>query len=235
MMYKDEIMYNDELSKLYPNKAQWEQAVMDCVHSRGKHLGNLKLSVDELWDKSLDDVIKRYKELGSKQPAPTLNNNPSVHDLVIIDLIQQTDGNHLLAKGLWDRKRVGLETYGTPLQAFNGRDCEQDAVEEILDYICYLKQSLLEGKSYLEPIYHRSIALAVDQMNLTYINKEEAARKALVDKAPYHHIILEVDGVVQEYHIQELTWELAARIALDEATLGAERAIDKVLLLNRPI
>jgi len=105
-----------------------------------------------------------------KQPAPTLNNNPSVHDLVIIDLIHRTDGNRLLAKGIWDRKAIGLKTYGTPLQAFNGRDCEQDAVEEILDYICYLKQSLLEGKSYLEPIYHRSIALAIDQMNLSYVN-----------------------------------------------------------------
>ena len=146
----------NELSKLYPNKAQWDQAVMDCIHSRKHHLGNSGLSVDELWDKSESDVIERYKELEPKQPASTLSTGYSVHDLVIIDLIRLTDGNQMLAKALWDRK--GQDPFA---RVYGG---------EILDYICYLKLSLLEGKSYLEPIYHRSIALAIDQMNLSYVN-----------------------------------------------------------------
>lgn len=106
----------------------------------------------------------------TQQPAPKGNGNPSVHDLVIIDLIQASDGHALLAKELWERKAIGLAEYKIPLQANNGRDCERDCIEEMADSICYLKQGILEGKTYLEPIYHRAIALAVDTINLREIN-----------------------------------------------------------------
>jgi hypothetical protein len=104
------------------------------------------------------------------QSAPIRRTTTPIHDLVIIDLITYTTGNHLLAKELDDRKKIGYKEYGTYLQAFNGRDCERDAIEEMADSICYLKQGILEGKTYLEPIYHRQIALAVDTINLQYIN-----------------------------------------------------------------
>lgn len=104
------------------------------------------------------------------QPAPIRRTTTPIHDLVIIDLISYTTGNHLLAKEIDDRKAIGLAEYGTPLQAFNGRDCETDAIEEMVDSICYLKQGIMEGKSYLEPIYHRQIALAVDTINLRAIH-----------------------------------------------------------------
>ena len=105
------------------------------------------------------------------QPAPIKRTTTPIHDLVIIDLIGTgLSGNELLMKELNDRKAIGLAEYGTPLQAHNGRDCEKDAIEEMADMICYLKQGILEGKTYLEPIYHRAIALAVDTINLREIN-----------------------------------------------------------------
>lgn len=106
------------------------------------------------------------------QPAPIKRTTTPIHDLVIIDLIDSSfaGGRELLMKEINDRKAIGLAEYGTPLQAHNGRDCEKDAIEEMADMICYLKQGIIEGKSYLEPIYYRAIALAVDTINLRTIN-----------------------------------------------------------------
>ena len=64
------------------------------------------------------------------QPDPTPNDNPPIVDLVIEDLRQ--------------RKLLGIERYGTPLQAFNGRDPLLDAFEEAMDLVIYLKQCLME-------------------------------------------------------------------------------------------
>jgi hypothetical protein len=107
------------------------------------------------------------------QPAPIKNSNVPIHDSVVMDLMISFDPDvnvGLLMKEIHDRKAIGLVTYDTPLQAFNGRDCETDAIEEMVDSICYLKQGIMEGKSYLEPIYYRAIALAVDAINLRAIN-----------------------------------------------------------------
>lgn len=64
------------------------------------------------------------------QPAPTPTDGPAIQDLVIADL--------------QERKRVGMERYGTLLQAFNGRDAYVDAYEEALDLCCYLRQLITE-------------------------------------------------------------------------------------------
>ena len=45
-----------------------------------------------------------------------------------------------LLEDLEDRKKQGIQTYGTPLQTWNGRKCIQDAYEEALDLGVYLKQ-----------------------------------------------------------------------------------------------
>lgn len=117
--------------------------------------------VDAIWDEAMR----------TPQPAPIKRDTTPVHDLVIIDLIGTgLNGNDLLMREINDRKAIGLAEYGTPLQAHNGRDCEVDAIEEMADMICYLKQGLMEGKSYLESIYYRAIALAVDTINLREIN-----------------------------------------------------------------
>lgn len=63
---------------------------------------------------------------------PTPNGGPYVHDLVAADLQQ--------------RKELGTERYGTPLQPANGRDALRDAYEELLDGACYLRQYIEEGR-----------------------------------------------------------------------------------------
>jgi hypothetical protein len=43
-----------------------------------------------------------------------------------------------------ERKQLGIERYGRPLETHNGRDAVQDAVEEAIDLAVYLKQVELE-------------------------------------------------------------------------------------------
>jgi hypothetical protein len=64
------------------------------------------------------------------QPSPIRNTLPAIQDLVAADVAE--------------RKQVGIERYGTPLQAFNGRDALRDAYEEALDLCQYLRQAIYE-------------------------------------------------------------------------------------------
>jgi hypothetical protein len=66
------------------------------------------------------------------EPEPIKNDGPSIHDLVVNDMIQ--------------RKWHGRNKYGTFLQAHNGRNALQDAYEEVLDLAVYLKQKIEEEK-----------------------------------------------------------------------------------------
>ena len=59
------------------------------------------------------------------QQLPTPNDEPFIHDEVAADIL--------------DRKRIGIERYGTPLQPFNGRDSSRDLYEELLDAAVYVK------------------------------------------------------------------------------------------------
>jgi hypothetical protein len=64
------------------------------------------------------------------QPKPVANNSTPITDLVIEDIKE--------------RKRIGMERYGTPLQANNSRDALWDAYEEALDLCQYLRQLIEE-------------------------------------------------------------------------------------------
>jgi len=64
------------------------------------------------------------------EPAPIPNDRPSIHDLVIGDMLS--------------RKEMGLKKYGTILQAGNGRNSLKDAYEEVLDLAVYLRQKIEE-------------------------------------------------------------------------------------------
>lgn len=66
------------------------------------------------------------------QVAPTPNDGPSCHDLVI--------------KDLEERKQFGLRKYGSLLQPNNGRSFLQDAYEEALDLCAYLRGKLEEER-----------------------------------------------------------------------------------------
>lgn len=61
---------------------------------------------------------------------PVPNDRPSIQRLVREDLI--------------DREEIGIQRYGTTLQAHNGRDAPRDAYEEALDLACYLRQAIEE-------------------------------------------------------------------------------------------
>jgi hypothetical protein len=59
------------------------------------------------------------------QPLPAVNDSPDIQSMVVADIIQ--------------RRQVGIERYGTALQAHNGRDMLRDAYEEALDLAIYLR------------------------------------------------------------------------------------------------
>jgi hypothetical protein len=67
------------------------------------------------------------------QPPPVINSGVAVQSLVRADLEV--------------REQLGVQRYGTPLQAFNGRDALRDAYEEALDLACYLRQAIQERDS----------------------------------------------------------------------------------------
>ena len=65
------------------------------------------------------------------EPPPVPNTNKPVWELVIEDMEA--------------RNKFGIEKYGTPLQANNGRNALKDAYEEVLDLAVYLRQAMEEG------------------------------------------------------------------------------------------
>jgi hypothetical protein len=64
------------------------------------------------------------------QPSPIINKNPILQELVMEDMAK--------------RLELGIERYGTGLQADNGRDMLQDAYEEALDLCVYLRGIMYE-------------------------------------------------------------------------------------------
>ena len=76
------------------------------------------------------DIAKALDGVAMHQPAPLRNDQACIQDKVIADIVE--------------RKRVGLERYGTLLQSFNGRDALLDAYQEALDLVIYLRQELDE-------------------------------------------------------------------------------------------
>jgi len=81
----------------------------------------------------------------ASQPMPTKNNNEYIQDLVIDDLRKMSPATLPIIDDIEERKQFGIKKYGTALQAHNGRDCLQDAFEENLDLVMYLKQYMVEN------------------------------------------------------------------------------------------
>ncbi len=50
----------------------------------------------------------------------------------------------LVLKDMEDRRKMGIEKYGTPLQPFNGRDPLVDLYQELLDACVYIRQAIEE-------------------------------------------------------------------------------------------
>lgn len=68
----------------------------------------------------------------TRQPDPVPNDQAEIADLVLADMAE--------------RKRIGMERYGVPLQPFNGRSALWDAYEEVLDLAVYLRQQIEEDR-----------------------------------------------------------------------------------------
>jgi hypothetical protein len=113
------------------------------------------------------------------EPPPVANDGPSMHDLVIHDLIliisRKGEINNPTMNSfislMTERKRFGLEKYNTVLQAFNGRNPLNDLVDELLDALVYAKQDIVEQeKNNSEPAglihakthYNRLLTLSKD-------------------------------------------------------------------------
>lgn len=81
-----------------------------------------------------DDMIDIGIDMDVKQVTPPIpNKEEHVVNQVMYDLHK--------------RKVFGIKKYGTPLQPNNGRDALQDAYEEALDLVQYLKQRLMEERA----------------------------------------------------------------------------------------
>jgi hypothetical protein len=81
------------------------------------------------------------------QQLPVPTGGPSMHDLVIQDLVHwppPAAEKEAVAALLAARKQLGLDRYGSLLQAGNQRDWRRDLSEELADAAVYARQGLEE-------------------------------------------------------------------------------------------
>lgn len=80
------------------------------------------------------------------QDAPKKNELAPVWEAVIADEMAtgSSFNQEYIVPDMQKRNVKGIESYGTPLQPFNGRDALLDAYEEALDLVVYLKQADIE-------------------------------------------------------------------------------------------
>lgn len=65
-----------------------------------------------------------------------------------------------IAEDVEARIRLGERKYGTRLKAHNGRDAMLDAYQEILDFLNYIKQGVIEDRPGCQRLYDSAISLA---------------------------------------------------------------------------
>src|ERR1035437_3177362 len=95
-------------------------------------------------------IIPRWEQ----QPDPIKNEHPAIWDLVLKDMEGAQFGHptqekmhHILIEHINLRDKSGEDKYKVRLQPFNGRNALQDAYEEFLDAIVYLRQAMYEEAS----------------------------------------------------------------------------------------
>lgn len=92
--------------------------------------GNEQVALS-LWRTHVHEDQPQLKQRAGDQPLPAkVRGAQPIHELVMADILA--------------RARLGIQRYGTPLQAHNGRDALQDLYEELLDAAQYLKQVIEE-------------------------------------------------------------------------------------------
>lgn len=93
------------------------------------------------------------------QPMPLANTNTP-----IIDLVLKWVNDPLVRQDFLDRSAVGLQRYGTLLQAHNGRDALKDARDEFVDGPMYLMQAFEEEEDALEKLVLAELLMAALQV-----------------------------------------------------------------------
>lgn len=78
------------------------------------------------------------------EPMPIVTDELSVHDLLIEHLSKRKLASPLIPH-IRDRKDLGLQKYGTILQASNGRNHRNDIFQELLDALIYTQQGIELG------------------------------------------------------------------------------------------
>lgn len=128
----------------------------------------------------------------SEQPKPKTNHHPASWGLVQDDL--QARGEHEVLGDIAERHLMGMAKYGTPLQPFNGRDSLQDAREESMDLVVYLKNVQQELPPVVPPgiehrmvsrMYHTALGLmcALKDYQVWKANQSEARQAESFQKA----------------------------------------------------
>ena len=72
---------------------------------------------------------ERLNPAATPEPPPTGNGRHVITELI---------------RDLLDRDKMGTKKYGTTLRTKNGRDALNDALQEALDLVMYLKQAIME-------------------------------------------------------------------------------------------
>lgn len=141
------------------------------------------VSPEEFWDRYIRSLTRGGRKVSGEavveQPDPVPNDGPSMHDMVIRDILSRDQAwdlsigkaRHIrdeVAADLEARKQLGLARYHTLLQTGNGRDFLVDLYQELLDAAVYARGRLLEldesGVEYLVlfPVYDHIVTDLVD-------------------------------------------------------------------------
>lgn len=94
------------------------------------------------WVEHQDEVSDVSTQDEHAQPMLLPNDRPSIQDLVRADLNK--------------REQIGIQRYGTKLQAHNGRDMLRDAYEEAMDLTVYLRGVIAE-RDEPKPVVDRDL------------------------------------------------------------------------------
>lgn len=96
---------------------------------RCEPLKNGEFTLEDKYGRLRVFVSGIFEVIEQKQPDP-VPGKQDITELVIADLLH--------------RNKLGIETYGRPLESHNGRNALLDTYEELLDAVKYLKQRLVE-------------------------------------------------------------------------------------------
>lgn len=85
---------------------------------------------------------------------------------------------HDVIRDMEARREAGIERYGTPLQARNGRDALVDAYQEALDLVVYLRQVIVERAE------ESRLRAGVEGVVRTYLLPQAASAQYIQADAP---------------------------------------------------